>query len=90
MARFRGPSRPFFLKAALLAGLLGTTFVLGGCSSAAEGAWLGAWIGGLLGGDAESAGIGAAVGAGIGAIIDAESASSGGYCHTCREYHYRY
>ncbi|MHC4082927.1 MAG: hypothetical protein ACYS15_01050 [Planctomycetota bacterium] len=87
MARFRGPSRPFALKAAILAGLLGSTFLLGGCSTAAEGAWLGAWIGALIGGDAESAGIGAAVGAGVGAIIDAEAAKS---CPHCGQVHYHY
>jgi hypothetical protein len=75
------------LKAAILAGLLGSTFVLGGCSTAAEGAWLGAWIGALIGGDAEAAGVGAAVGAGVGAIIDAESARS---CPHCGHGHYDY
>ncbi len=84
MPRFHGPSRSSVLKAAILAGLLGSTFLLGGCSTAAEGAWLGAWIGALIGGDAEAAGLGAAVGAGVGAIIDAESAKScphGGHAH---------
>jgi ABC-type anion transport system duplicated permease subunit len=88
MARFRGPSRPFALKAAILAGLLGSTFLLGGCSNAAEGAWLGAWIGALIGGDAQSAGIGAAVGAGVGAVIDAETASAS--CPHCGHVHYQY
>jgi hypothetical protein len=87
MVRFRGPSRPFVRKAAILAALLGSTFLLGGCSTAAEGAWLGAWIGALIGGDAESAGIGAAVGAGVGAIIDAEAEKS---CPHCGHTHYHY
>jgi hypothetical protein len=87
MARFRGTSRPFPLKAAILAGLLGSTFLLGGCSTAVEGAWLGAWIGALIGGDAEAAGIGAAVGLGVGAIIDAEAARS---CPQCGHAHYHY
>jgi hypothetical protein len=87
MRRIRGPSRPFVLKAAILAGLLASTLLLGGCSAAAEGAFLGGWIGALIGGDVESAGIGAAVGAGIGAVIDADS---GRCCRRCGHDHYSY
>jgi hypothetical protein len=87
MARFRGPSRSFVLKAGLITALLGSTFLMGGCSHTAGGALLGACVGGLIGGDAESAAVGAAVGAGVGAVIDAEAARSRECCPYCGRVH---
>ena len=88
MARFRGPSRSFALKAALTGALLGLTFLMGGCSHTTGGAVLGACLGGVIGGDAESAAVGAVVGAGVGAVIDAEVARSRECCPHCGRVHY--
>ena len=87
MTRGRNHPGPSAARKAVLAGLIGSTLLLGGCS-AVEGALWGAYLGAIIGAPSGAADVGAAIGAGIGAVIGAESERCG--CHACTAHYYRY